>query len=39
MKRVVIVVIGLMLTVPPLAPAAQEQWTQFRGPSAGDIPR
>ena len=38
MKRVVIVVIGLMLTMPPLVAAGQEQWTQFRGHSAGDIP-
>ncbi len=35
---VAIVVMGLMLAAPALSAGGQEQWAQFRGPSAGDIP-
>ena len=38
MKRLVIVAIGLMLAMPALSAGGQKQWSQFRGPSAGDIP-
>ena len=38
MKGVVIFALGLVLAMPSISAGGQEQWVQFRGPSAGDIP-